>query len=61
MPGLTLFAISPELKRLMTDQWEELFGYTEERLFPDLEGFAQVHAPAADFPSDFFQGPNLIP
>ena len=49
VPGLTLFAVSPELKSLMTDQWEALFGYTEERLFPDLDGFAQVHAAGAEF------------
>ncbi len=61
IPGLNLFAVSPELKAQFNMVWEEQFGYAEERMFPDLDGFARVHAAAARFPGNFYDGPNLLP
>lgn len=54
VPGLRLFAISPELKSELAGRWIDLFGYAEETLFPDVDGFARVHGAAEPFPPDFF-------
>jgi hypothetical protein len=53
VPGLYLFAISPALKRTMRGLWAEMFGYTDETLFPDLDGFARVHRAIDEFPEHF--------
>lgn len=53
VPGLKLFGISPALKRSLRQAWSDMFGYTEESLFPDVDGFARVHSPVAPFPDDY--------
>jgi hypothetical protein len=61
VPGLNIFAISPDLKAAFADLWEPQFGYTKELMFPDIDGFAAVHGPTSPFPSNFFDGENVIP
>jgi hypothetical protein len=53
-PGIAAFAVSPALKAIMGDLWDPVFGYDEQRLFPDLEGFAQFHAAIRPIPLGFF-------
>jgi FRG domain len=56
-PGIAAFAVSPALKAGMGDIWDSVFGHDEQRLFPDLEGFAQFHAAGRSFPPGFFGTP----
>ncbi len=53
-PGIAAFAVSPALKAIMGDLWDPVFGYDEQRLFPDLEGFARFHAAIRPIPLGFF-------
>jgi hypothetical protein len=53
IPGLVTLLVSSELKASLNGGWEEIFGYTEESLFPDFDGFAQSHSIANPFPVGF--------
>jgi hypothetical protein len=47
VPGFACVAIPPELKHELGLHWRSLFGYTEQTMFPDLDGFAQANAASA--------------
>lgn len=57
---LLLIAVSPSLKRQLLDvdgykaSWESHFGYSEQYLFPDLEGYAGSHSSSSPIRSGFF-------
>ena len=40
VPGAALILVSAELKASLNGVWSRLFGFTEESLFPDFDGFA---------------------
>jgi hypothetical protein len=46
-------AISPRLKEFMKPRWQELLGYGEETMFPDLDGFANAHGAVQELAWDF--------
>ncbi|HEX8101435.1 MAG TPA: FRG domain-containing protein [Solirubrobacteraceae bacterium] len=54
VPGLSLVALSPKLKLELNRIWPSVFGYSDETLFPDLDGFARVHGAQRVFPAGFF-------
>lgn len=56
VPRLRLFGISPGLKATMRELWREMFGYTEETLFPDLDGFARIHGALQPFAAEMCRG-----
>ena len=43
VPGFVCVAVPPELKHDMGLQWSSLFGFEQETLFPDLDGFARAN------------------
>jgi hypothetical protein len=47
VPGLVCIAVPPELKHDLSLHWSSLFGYAQETMFPDLDGFAQANAVSA--------------
>jgi FRG domain len=47
-------AVSPELKERMKGRWKDLLGYSEQTMFPDLDGFANTHAATQELVWDFF-------
>jgi FRG domain len=53
VPGAALMLIPAGLKATLNATWSDLFGFTEESLFPDFDGFAQAHGVARRFPLDF--------
>lgn len=53
-PGLTAIAVSPALKDDLLDRWETIFGYSERRLFPDLDGFARFNGATRHFEPGFW-------
>jgi FRG domain-containing protein len=61
VPGMNLIAISPELKADHNAICEAQYGYTDERLFPDLDGWARAHDASAPFPRDFYDGARILP
>jgi hypothetical protein len=40
VPGAALILVSAELKASLNGVWHRLFGFSEESLFPDFDGFA---------------------
>lgn len=42
--------VTKELKQDMEKKWEVLFGFSNESLFPDLEGFSRAHGARRPFP-----------
>jgi hypothetical protein len=53
VPGAALVLIPSKLKEALNSTWRDLFGFSEETLFPDFDGFAQAHAVSREFPPDF--------
>jgi hypothetical protein len=53
VPGAALILVSPELKTSLNGVWSRLFGFSEESLFPDFDGFALAHGVDKPFPTDF--------
>jgi hypothetical protein len=51
--GAAAILITPSLKRAMNAIWQPVFGYGDEILFPDFDGFANAHRDTAEFPPDF--------
>ena len=47
-----------KLKIALNGIWQDLFGFSEETLFPDFDGFARAHAVGRVFPRDFPLGAN---
>lgn len=56
--GAALILIPVALKRAMNAVWSPAFGFNEETLFPDFDGFAQAQAVGMDFPHDFPGAPR---
>ncbi len=56
VPESVVIAVEPDLKRELVDQLVSVHGLTDERLFPDLDGFSSAHSWSARFPADFFVG-----
>ncbi len=54
VPRSLVVAVSPTLKCLLIDDLHKLHGFTQDRFFPDLDGFAQANGPSWPFPDDFF-------
>jgi hypothetical protein len=50
VPGAALIFISAQLKAALNGIWAPLFGFTEESLFPDFDGFALAHGVEKPFP-----------
>lgn len=46
VPGFVCVAVAPELKHDMDLHWSSLFGFEQETMFPDLDGFARAHGAA---------------
>jgi hypothetical protein len=61
VPGVHLVAISPEIKAAFNEICEAQYGYTAERLFPDLDGWAAAHGAGVPFPLGFYYGDNVLP
>lgn len=53
VPGAALVLIRRTLKERLFRTFADVFGYSEETLFPDFDGFARAHAVERDFPEDF--------
>lgn len=53
VPGAALMLIRSKLKESLNGTWRDLFGFSEETLFPDFDGFAQSHAIHKTFPLEF--------
>jgi hypothetical protein len=53
VPGAALIFISAQLKAALNGIWAPLFGFTEESLFPDFDGFALAHGVEKPFPAGF--------
>lgn len=53
IPGAALVLIPKSLKDALNATWGDLFGFSEESLFPDFDGFAQAHAVEKPLPLDF--------
>lgn len=51
--GAAVVLITAALKRAMKSSWPTVFGYSDEVLFPDFDGFAQAHREGIEFPPDF--------
>jgi hypothetical protein len=47
-------AVSPAFKQHMQLRWREVLGFSDQALFPDLDGFANTHAASQEIPWDFF-------
>ena len=47
-------AVSPELKTYMARRWREHLGYSEQSMFPDLDGFANAQGVGQPLAWDFF-------
>jgi hypothetical protein len=43
VPGAALVFVSAKLKEALNNGWQEIFGFSEESLFPDFDGFAQAN------------------
>jgi hypothetical protein len=52
VPESLIIAVAPELKAQLVDQLHVVHGLSRERLFPDLDGFAQAHGCTTPFPQD---------
>ena len=53
IPGPALIFVSAQLKTALSGIWEPLLGFSEEGLFPDLDGFALAHSVDKPFPAEF--------
>lgn len=53
VPGVAMIAVTPELKRTLNVAWDDTFGFGEETLFPDFDGFAAAHGVGRAIPPDF--------
>lgn len=53
VPGVALILIPSALKEEMHRSWQDLFGFSEETLFPDPNGFARAHSVDREF-QDYF-------
>jgi hypothetical protein len=59
LPGAALIFVSAQLKTMLNRIWEPMLGFSEESLFPDLDGFALAHSVDKPFPADFIMNtPN---
>jgi FRG domain len=53
-PEFAAIAISPELKNALRLRWNDLLGLSEERAFPDFDGFATAHGATQPLPPSFY-------
>ncbi len=53
LDGAVCVLITPQLKRSLSGMWHPVFGFSDEILFPDFDGFAHAHRETAEYPSDF--------
>jgi hypothetical protein len=53
IPGAALIFVSAKLKAALNGICWPLFGFSEESLFPDFDGFALAHGVDKPFPADF--------
>lgn len=53
IPGAALIFVSAQLKTILTGLSEPMLGFSEESLFPDLDGFAPAHGVDKPFPGEF--------
>jgi FRG domain len=59
IPGVYCIAVAPKLKMELNELWRPLFGYSDEALFPDLDGFARAHGWTHEFDIGFFAGEDI--
>jgi FRG domain-containing protein len=48
-------AVSPDLKRYMATRWETILGLSEQKLFPDFDGFATANSATQDLPYTYWE------
>jgi hypothetical protein len=53
IPGPALIFVSAQLKTALSGIWEPLLGFSEQSLFPDIDGFALAHSVDKPFPAEF--------
>jgi len=51
--GAACILITPQLKRTLNTMWSSVFGFTDEVMFPDFDGFAHAHRETTEYPIDF--------
>lgn len=47
-------AVSPTLKQHAKQHWREVFGISEQSMFPDFDGFANTHATSQELSWQFY-------
>jgi len=53
VPGIVSMLVSSDLKQSLEPCWEPVFGFAEETLFPDFDGFASSQGISKSFPHGF--------